>query len=125
MNATKRNKTLFETLLLAVLMVLPMWMRAQTPITSLSQITNAGGHYVITQDITGGTPGVTTFNGILEANIDSDTHMPYRIKNLGAPLFTTLTGTVKNLVLENVNISSGTDVGAIACYMTGTSTNKA
>ena len=98
---------------------------AQTNITSLSQITDPDGHYVITQDITGGTPGVSTFNGTLEANINSTTHMPYRIKNLSAPLFTTLTGTVKNLVLENVNISSGTDVGAIACNVTGTSANKA
>ena len=41
--------------------------------------------------------------------------MPYRIKNLSAPLFTTLTGTVKNLVLEDVDISQDGKVGAIAC----------
>ena len=48
--------------------------------------------------------------------------MPYRIKNLSAPLFTTLTGTVKNLTLENVNISSGDadgNTGAIACTANG------
>ena len=97
----------------------------QTVITSLSGITSENGTYVITQDINGGTPGVSTFSGTLEAAIDPETHMPYKITNLSAPLFTTLTGTVKNLVLEDVNISGGTDVGAIACNMTGTSTSKA
>lgn len=93
---------------------------AQTTITSLSDITDPDGHYVITQDINGGTPGVSTFNGILEANINSTTHMPYRIKNLSAPLFTTLTGTVKNLVLEDVGISGHTgNTGAIACTANG------
>ena len=88
---------------------------AQTNITSLSQITDADGHYVITQDITGGAPGVASFNGTLEAVIDPTTHMPYRIKNLSAPLFTTLTGTVKNLMLEDVSISGNTgNTGAIA-----------
>ena len=96
-----------------------------TDITSLSGITSENGTYVITQDINGGTPGVSTFSGTLEAAIDPNTHMPYKITGLTAPLFTTLTGTVKNLVLEDVNISGGTDVGAIACNMTGTSTSKA
>ena len=48
--------------------------------------------------------------------------MPYRISNLSTPLFTTLTGTVKNLVLESVSISSGDDsgnTGAIACKANG------
>ena len=87
-----------------------------TGITSLSQITDGTGNYVITQDITGGTPGVSTFSGTLEAAIDPQTHMPYRIKNLGAPLFTTLTGTVKNIVLEDVDITTTSgNTGAIAC----------
>lgn len=116
----KRNTATLGTLLLAL--ILPMMMKAQTPtpITSLSQITNTSGYYVITQDITGGTPGVTTFSGTLEANIDPNTHMPYRIKNLSAPLFTTLTGTVKNLVLENVAITTTSgNTGAIACTANG------
>ena len=118
-----------RTFLLLVMMVVgvsEMW--GQTNITSLSQITATDGHYVITQDITGGTPGVSTFSGTLEANIDPTTKMPYRIKDLSAPLFTTLTGTVKNLVFENVAITSGDangNTGAIACNMTGTLTNKA
>ena len=91
-----------------------MW--GQTEITSLSQITAKDGNYIITGDISGGAPGVATFNGTLEAAIDPETHMPYRITGLSAPLFTTLTGTVKNLVLENVSISGNTgDTGAIAC----------
>ena len=88
---------------------------AQTDITSLSDITDADGQYRINSDINGGTPGVTIFNGTLEAAIDPATHMPYRINGLTAPLFTTLTGTVKNLVLEDVAISGNTgNTGAIA-----------
>jgi hypothetical protein len=96
--------------------------RGGITITALSDITDAGGHYTINQDISGGTPGVTTFNGTLEAAINSETHMPYRISGLSAPLFETLTGTVKNLVLEGVSISSGDDdgnTGAIACTANG------
>ena len=89
--------------------------RGGITITSLSDITDADGHYTINQDISGGTPGVTTFNGTLEAAINPGTHMPYRITGLSAPLFTILTGTVKNLVLEDVNISENTgNTGAIA-----------
>ena len=95
---------------------------AQTSITSLSSINDANGHYIITADINGGTAGVATFNGTLEANINPTTHMPYRISGLSSPLFTTLTGTVKNLVLENVAISAGDasgNTGAIACTANG------
>ena len=91
-----------------------------TSITSLSGITDEDGDYLITQDITGGTPDVSTFNGTLEAAINPNTHMPYKISGLSAPLFTTLTGTVKNLVLEGVSISGHTgDTGAIACTANG------
>ncbi len=96
-----------------------------TPITSLSDI-GSSGDYVITSDIdASGFSTISSFSGTLEAAIDPKTNMPYRIKNLSAPLFTTLTGTVKNLVLEDVSITSGTNVGAIACNMTGTSDKKA
>lgn len=42
---------------------------AQTPtqITSLSSINDQNGNYIITQDIVGGTPGVSTFTGTLTA----------------------------------------------------------
>lgn len=108
-------------LALAALFLAPFWAWGQTEITSLSEITATDGHYVITQDITGGTPGVTAFSGTLEADINSATKMPYRIKNLSTPLFTTLTGTVKNLVLEDVNISGNIGhTGAIACTANST-----
>ena len=116
----KRNTAVFGILLLAL--IVPMMLKAQTNITSLSTITDPSGHYKITQDINGGIPGVSTFNGTLEADINPNTHMPYRISGLSAPLFTTLTGTVKNLVLENVNITSGDasgNTGAVACVANG------
>lgn len=95
-------------------------------ITDLGAISDPAGSYVITADIDVPSTfvSIASFSGTLEAAINPETHMPYRIKNLSAPLFTTLTGTVRNLVLEDVSISSGTDVGAIACSMTGTSANK-
>ncbi|MBR5936246.1 MAG: hypothetical protein IKZ89_08845 [Bacteroidaceae bacterium] len=91
-------------------------------ITALSDITDMEGQYRLTSDVSGS--GHTTitgpFNGTLEAAIDPTTHMPYKITNLSAPLFTTLTGTVKNIVLENVGISSNTgNTGAIACTANG------
>lgn len=89
-------------------------------IETLSAITDANGHYVITKDISdGSTPGISAFGGTLEAAIDHNTHMPYRISGLNAPLFTTLTGTVKNLVLEGVSISGTGNTGAIACTANG------
>lgn len=90
---------------------------AQTGITSLSEITNPAGSYRITADIdASGFTGIASFSGTLEAAIDTNTKMPYRIKNLSAPLFDTLTGTVKNLVIEGVSINTTDDknTGAIA-----------
>ena len=105
--------------LLVLLAPLIVWGQT-TNITALSDITDPDGHYIITQDINGGTPGVSTFNGTLEANINTTTHMPYRIKNLSAPLFTTLTGIVKNLVIESVAISGHSgNTGAIAGEASG------
>lgn len=111
--------TIWKHALLLLMMVMSTIGAWSTNITSLSEITDANGSYVITADISGGTPGVTTFNGTLEANINPTTKMPYRIKNLSAPLFTTLTGTVKNLVLESVGISGSGNTGAIACTASG------
>ncbi len=94
---------------------------AQTDIDSLSEITNPAGSYRITDDIdASGFTGIASFSGTLEAAIDPATHMPYRIKNLTAPLFTTLTGTVKNLVIEGVSIVGNTgNTGAVACEASG------
>ena len=91
----------------------------QTDITTLSDITDPTGYYRLTSDVSGsGHTSIASFSGTLEAAIDPTTKMPYRITDLDAPLFTTLTGTVKNLVLEDVSISSGDNdgnTGAIAC----------
>ena len=107
---------LFKLLIINVLIfTFHLTATAQIDIVSLSSITDADKHYRIIADISDGTTGVTTFNGTLEAAIDPETNMPYRISGLTAPLFTTLTGTVKNLVLEDVAISGNTgNTGAIA-----------
>jgi len=83
---------------------------------------NPAGNYRITADIDDASSFSTieSFSGTLETSIDPDTNMPYRIKNLSAPLFNTLTGTVKNLVIESVNISGHAgNTGAIACTANG------
>ena len=93
----------------------------QTDITTLSDITDPTGYYRLTSDVSGsGHTSIATFSGTLEAAIDPTTKMPYRITDLDAPLFTTLTGTVKNLVLEDVGISGSGDTGAIAATAEGT-----
>ncbi len=104
--------------MLALLLYFPL--QAQTDITSLSDITEANGHYRITADINASSfsASIATFSGTLEAAIAPTTHMPYRITNLSVPLFTTLTGTVKNLVIDSVAISQSGQVGAIACTAT-------
>ena len=84
-------------------------------------------HYIITSDVNKSDLALLStasasvpFSGTLEAAIDPETNMPYKIKNLDAPIFTTLTGTVKNLVLEGVNISGHSgNTGAIACTANG------
>ena len=107
-------RTLLLTLAIMIANITNVW--GQTDISSLSDITDPTGHYRLTSDVSGsGHTSIATFSGILEAAIDPDTKMPYRITDLSTPLFTTLTGTVKNLVLEDVSISGNTDnTGAIA-----------
>lgn len=108
--------------ILSLLLALPLWTWADpTEITSLGSI-GSSGDYIITADIdaTGFTTSIASFSGTLEAAINPTTHMPYKIQNLSVPLFTTLTGTVKNLVIENVTISGHTgNTGAIACTANG------
>ena len=110
-------------LLTALLLMCTTGARGQTNITSLSAITtDPTAHYILTSDVSGsGHTSIASFSGTLEAAIDPDTKMPYRITGLSAPLFTTLTGTVKNLVLEGVSISGNTgNTGAIAATAEGT-----
>lgn len=98
---------------------------APTDIISLDSITDAAGNYRITQNISSGTTGLasgTTFTGSLTVAIDPTTNMPYKITGLTQPLFETLTGTVSNILLEDVNITSGDasgNTGAIACVANG------
>ena len=109
---TRLRLTIFMVLLLT-LGSMSVW--GQTEITSLSQITAEDGNYIITGDISGGAPGVSTFSGTLSGQAKADGTFPV-ISGLSAPLFTTLSGTVKNLALEDVNISNHTgNTGAIAC----------
>ncbi len=117
--ATTENKLMRrKALTLLLTMLMPLTISAQTTdITSLSDITNMAGDYRLTADVSGA--GHTTiagpFAGTLEAAIDPATHMPYRITGLTVPLFETLTGTVRNLVLDNVTISGHSGAtGAIA-----------
>ncbi|MBO7489504.1 MAG: hypothetical protein J6T88_04415 [Bacteroidales bacterium] len=117
----KTNKYLKISLVLTLLL-LPLASLAQTDITSLSSITDMTGSYRLTANVSG--EGHTTitgpFTGTLEAAIDPTTNMPYRITDLDAPLFTTLSGTVKNLVIESVAISGHEgNTGAIACTANG------
>lgn len=94
--------------------------KGTTTITSLSQI-ESDGNFVINSNIdASGFTGIASFNGTLTANINPTTKMPYRIRNLSVPLFTTLTGTVHNLVLEDVSISGYQgNTGAVACTANG------
>ena len=83
-----------------------------TDIASLSQITSSDGYYRLTADVSDA-PGVTEFSGFLDGNM-------HKISGKSAPLFTTLTGTVKNIVLEDVSISGHDgNTGAIACTANG------
>lgn len=112
------NKFISRGVALLAALLLPLLSQA-TDITSLASI-GAPGDYVITADIdASGFSTIASFSGTLEAAINPATHMPYRIKNLSVPLFTTLSGTVKNLVIESVTITSGTNVGAVACTANG------
>lgn len=83
-----------------------------TDISSLSEITSSDGYYRLTADVSDA-PGVTEFSGFLDGNM-------HKISGKSAPLFTTLTGTVKNIVLEDVSISGHDgNTGAITCTANG------
>ena len=96
-----------------------VWAQTPTQITSLSSINDQNGNYIITQDIVGGTPGVTTFTGTLTAQAKTDGTFPV-ISGLTQPLFTTVTGAkISNIMLKEVAISQDGDVGAICCTANG------
>ena len=91
---------------------------------SMVNSTDAGANYKITADITvpsGSDPITEPFTGVLKGVAKADGTLPV-ISGLDHALINTLDGgTVKNLVLDNVTISGGTNVGAICNEATGDS----
>ncbi len=92
---------------------------------------HANGHYILTDDVLQASvvanlfsgSQTTAFTGIFEGLAKTDGTFP-KISGLSPnPLFATINGgTIKNVILDNVNISSGTtagNVGAICCEATG------
>lgn len=102
-----KERSVFLLVLCLLTMVGDAW--AQTEITSLSQITDMSGNYKLTADINAsGNTSLGAFTGTLDGGF-------HTITGLSNAIFTTVNGgTVKNVILDNVSISGGTDVGAIA-----------
>ena len=84
----------------------------------------AGFNYKITNDIEvpSGSDAISlTFTGRLMGVAKTDGSLPV-VSGLDHPLFNVINGgTVKNVILDNVSISGGTNVGAICCEATGSS----
>ena len=94
---------------------------AANAITSLSDIDDLSGNYVLAQDIdASGFSGFDPSLGDFTGTLDGDFH---KIYNLQTPIFSKIDGgTVKNVMLEGVDITSGNtdgDAGAICCVATG------
>ena len=87
-----------------------------TEISSLSSISDMAGHYRLTANVSGAShTTITGPFGTLEAAIDPNTKMPYKITGLKQPLFATVTGgTVKNLLFDGVAISNNKYNSALA-----------
>ena len=78
-------------------------------------------HYKLQADINGGAEITQTFTGVFEGGVKYDGSF-YKISDLHHALFNTINGgTVKNVILDNVSISGGTNVGAICNEATGAS----
>ena len=79
---------------------------------------NSGGasyHYVLRTNVNAGSAIIEPFTGTFDGGL-------YTISGLNHPLFNTINGgTVKNVILDNVNISDGTNVGAVCNEATGAS----
>ena len=91
--------------------------------TSLGENPNMNKHYVLVEDVSASVVNTFysagTFTGIFEGEAKPDGTFP-KITGLSTPLFNTLTGTVKNIMLEGVGISNHTgNTGAIACTANG------
>jgi len=82
-------------------------------ITSLSEIVDPDGSYILGRDVdASGFASLSTFTGTLDGQL-------HTIYNLSAPLFSTLTGTVKNVIMDDVNINGTGNTGAIASTANG------
>ena len=86
--------------------------------TSVSEVTDLAGNYILEDDV-----NVSVFanlrSGTFTGTLDGNFH---KITGLTSALFNTINGgTVKNVMLDNVTISSGTNVGAICNEATGAS----
>ena len=101
---------------------------AQTSITDLAGLNamTASDDYIIEADIdaAGYTGDITDFSGTLEGGVKADGTF-YTISGLTKPLFNSINGgTVKNIMLKNVNISISGNAGAITKVLKGTTDNK-
>ncbi len=77
-----------------------------TPINSLSEITNPTGNYILNSDVSGGSIPLSTFYGKLDGN-------GFTISGLSSPLCAAACNAIFcNINIENVEITSGSDVGA-------------
>lgn len=90
--------------------------------TFLDMANEVGGtsyHYVLQTNVDAGSAISQPFTGVFEAGADANGNF-YKISGLTHPLFNTVNdGVVKNVILDNVNISSGTNVGAVAGVASG------
>ncbi len=117
---TIKTTGVVRLLLLCLMLLVGIGVSAQTEITSLGSISPTGNYKIVADIDASSFSTISSFSGTLEAAINPETHMPYRITNLSAPLFNILAGTVKNLVIESVAISGHTgNTGAIACTANG------
>lgn len=94
-----------------------------TASTSLGDNPDMTKHYVLVEDVSASVlenfNSETPFTGTFEGEAKADGTFP-KITGLSTPLFNTLTGTVKNIMLEGVGISNHTgNTGAIACTANG------
>ena len=86
-------------------------------VANVNNGTTASKCYKLETDVSGS--GVDAITTAFTGTFDGDMHT---ISNLGHALFNTVNdGTVKNVILDNVKISGGTNVGAICNEATGDS----
>lgn len=85
----------------------------ETFLDMANEESGAGYHYVLKTNVSAGSGISQPFTGIFEAKADANGNF-YKISGLSHALFNTVNGgTVKNVILDEVSISSGANVGAI------------